>query len=266
MTDNDELVFYNEETDEEYGSSEEFGEEVADEFGDSFVNRPFLRKWLADDTDDTNFLEKLRQQKIADRKNRRKTNKITGNFLLDVLVMLTFSPDRFFAGWEIFSNFYHLGERTAKKTNRNAGLLYKRKKFAFWAGILSLSFIVPLVGELIGLFLGIFGLKYGIRSLGKGAFFGKTWAIIVVIVAFEVAWNFFKSILKSILGVMEEAYNTVMRTKAEVEKTKKAQAAKKAAEEKAKEKEAAQNGKKDPPPKAAPIRPSGRGHFRQSGG
>lgn len=272
---NEDLVFYNEEAETEDTETEGTEEDDFSQYDENpFTDRSLLDQWVADDTGDVEFLEKLRQLKAERRAKRRKTGRTTGNFLIELLTMLTFSPTRFFAGWDTFSKFLHLGESSLDGNDRIAGKLYKRKKYAFCAGILTLSFILPTISELIGFGLGAWGLKVAIVKLGSGGFFHKLWFLVVAIVAYAAAWNFFKSILKSIIGVMEESYNTVTEAKNKADKARKAQEEKKRAAEKAVEEARKQRQKQkiasktgDPASKPTqPVRPSGRGRYRQSGG
>lgn len=262
----DDLILYDEDSEPEDEESPESGADTEEDDDDNnlFVNRSLLDRWLAKDAGNFERLEQLRQQRAKARAARRKTGKSVGFFPIDLITMLGLSPTRFVDGWKTFLKFMSLGERTSGQTDRNAGLYYSRKKIAFWIGLFNSAFFIPAGGDLLLLLLSSFGCKFALRSMGKGPFLGRAFYFILAFAAFELAWNAFKSLLRMILNVMEEACNTVESAKKEAATARKAQREQKAKADAEKAK-AEQKTKTEPTP-AKPIKPSGRGRNRSSGG
>ena len=268
----EELVFYDESM-EEPETAEDPDEEDA-EFS-RMIDNPYIGKsqvyrLMADDTDDPDILRRLAEKAANDRIWRRKTSRKTGVFWLDLLVMLTFSPYRVAAGWKTFSEFRHLGDcRPDEKGNMpdwtECEKLYQRKKNIFWASIMSMTFLRPAIIEVLLLLFCMWRIGPAIAAL-KGGF--SLWRLIVAFVLFEGALNVGKSLLRSLLDVMKATCETVLSKKKDADKARKAQEAaeKKAREEAKKTKEARKKPATEASSASQPIRPSGRGRYRQSGG
>lgn len=268
-----ELVFYNETEEPETNDITEDADE--DEFtrpvGNPFISQAEIDALL--DGDDSDAMSLLKERRYKERIQRRKTGRSVGDFKFDLLTALTLSPSRFSAELKTFLKFVRLGQyREDEEGNLPDELecdqLYQMKKLIFWRAVTKRSFLSPIVPEIIVFAAAIFGFFYGISWLS--AKFGPL-KLLWTVIAFEVAWNLFKSILRSVISVMRTTHDAVIDKKKDADKAKKAQIAQQEARRKAQEKARRETERQKPAPaeedqSEEPIRPSGRRHYRRSGG
>jgi len=220
---------------------------------------------------DPDAARRREEERAKDRAWRHKTNRRTGVFGIDLLTMLTWSPYEFKRGCETFLEFRHLGQYRPDKDGKmpdpvECDKLYQDKKNLFQASLLSVKFLKSAVSEAIVFIIAVAGFLYGLSWLS--AKFGL-FKLLLVIAAFEVAWNMTKSFLRSLLSAMRGTHDDVLAEKKKADASKKAQ---QEAQKKAKEKERREAARRQKPalteddqPKE-PIRPMGRGRYRRSGG
>lgn len=243
---NEPLVFYNEEAERARAVQRAREEEIVEEntYG-RYGDNPYLSKakifsitGSAYDNPDEIRLAREYEEKIRIR--RHKTNRSTGNFGLDLLRTLTFSPYEFKTGLGTFSTFFYLGKYKPSQdgpSKMECERLSLQKREIFWESIASLKFLKGAIINLIFIIASFFWLKHSVTGLSLKHPVGIIWAII----AFVVFWNVSKVFLKSILGVMDATYGTVMKRKEDTDKARKNA---EAAEEKArKEAEAARRAR-----------------------
>lgn len=267
----DELVFYNEaETNDITEGADE------DEFTRPISN-PFISQAEIDallDGDDSDAMSLLKERRYKDRIKRRKTGKSVGDFKFDLLAALTFSPSRFVAELKTFLDYVRLGQyREDEEGNlpdeAECDQLYQAKKVIFWHTVTKQSFLWPAIFEILILLMAVFGFKSGMSQLMRS--FGL-FRLFMVIAALIAGWVSFKSILRSVISVMRTTHDAVIDKKKDADKAKKAQLAQQEARRKAQEKERREAMRRQTPAPAEedhseePIRPSGRGRYRRSGG
>lgn len=268
--DDEELVFYNEaETNDITEGADE------DEFTRPISN-PFISQAEIDallDGDDSDAMSLLKERRYKDRIKRRKTGKSVGDFKFDLLAALTFSPSRFVAELKTFLDYVRLGQyREDEEGNlpdeAECDQLYQAKKVIFWHTVTKQSFLWPAIFEILILLMAVFGFKSGMSQLMRS--FGL-FRLFMVIAALIAGWVSFKSILRSVISVMRTTHDAVIDKKKDADKAKKAQLAQQEARRKAQEKERREAERQKPAPaeedqSEEPIRPSGRGRYRRSGG
>ncbi len=267
----DELVFYNEaETNDITEGADE------DEFTRPISN-PFISQAEIDallDGDDSDAMSLLKERRYKDRIKRRKTGKSVGDFKFDLLAALTFSPSRFVAELKTFLDYVRLGQyREDEEGNlpdeAECDQLYQAKKVIFWHTVTKQSFLWPAIFEILIFLMAVFGFKSGMSQLMRS--FGL-FRLFMVIAALIAGWVSFKSILRSVISVMRTTHDAVIDKKKDADKAKKAQLAQQEARRKAQEKERREAMRRQAPAPTKenhseePIRPSGRGRYRRSGG
>lgn len=272
--DDEELVFYNEAEEPETNDIAEGADE--DEFTRPISN-PFISQAEIDallDGDDSDAMCLLKERRYKDRIKRRKTGKSVGDFKFDLLAALTFSPSRFVAELKTFLDYVRLGQyREDEKGNlpneAECDQLYQAKKVIFWHTVTKQSFLWPAIFEILILLMAVFGFKSGMSQLMRS--FGL-FRLFMVIAALIAGWVSFKSILRSVISVMRTTHDAVIDKKKDADKAKKAQLAQQEARRKAQEKERREAMRRQTPAPTEenhseePIRPSGRGRYRRSGG
>ena len=272
--DDEELVFYNEAEEPETNDIAEDADE--DEFTRPISN-PFISQAEIDallDGDDSDAMCLLKERRYKDRIKRRKTGRSVGNFKFDLLAALTFSPSRFVAELKTFLDYVRLGQyREDEEGNlpdeAECDQLYQAKKVIFWHTVTKQSFLWPAIFEILILLMAVFGFKSGMSQLMRS--FGL-FRLFMVIAALIAGWISFKSILRSVISVMRTTHDAVIDKKKDADKAKKAQLAQQEARRKAQEKERKEAMRRQAPAPTEenhseePIRPSGRGRYRRSGG
>lgn len=272
--DDEELVFYNEAEEPETNDIAEGADE--DEFTRPISN-PFISQAEIDallDGDDSDAMCLLKERRYKDRIKRRKTGKSVGDFKFDLLAALTFSPSRFVAELKTFLDYVRLGQyREDEKGNlpneAECDQLYQAKKVIFWHTVTKQSFLWPAIFEILIFLMAVFGFKSGMSQLMRS--FGL-FRLFMVIAALIAGWVSFKSILRSVISVMRTTHDAVIDKKKDADKAKKAQLAQQEARRKAQEKERKEAMRRQAPAPTEenhseePIRPSGRGRYRRSGG
>lgn len=272
--DDEELVFYNEAEEPETNDIAEGADE--DEFtrpvGNPFISQAEIDALL--DGDDSDAMSLLKERRYKDRIKRRKTGRSVGNFKFDLLAALTFSPSRFVAELKTFLDYVRLGQyREDEEGNlpdeAECDQLYQAKKVIFWHTVTKQSFLWPAIFEILILLMAVFGFKSGMSQLMRS--FGL-FRLFMVIAALIAGWVSFKSILRSVISVMRTTHDAVIDKKKDADKAKKAQLAQQEARRKAQEKERREAMRRQTPAPTEenhseePIRPSGRGRYRRSGG
>jgi hypothetical protein len=272
--DDEELVFYNEAEEPETNDIAEDADE--DEFtrpvGNPFISQAEIDALL--DGDDSDAMSLLKERRYKDRIKRRKTGRSVGNFKFDLLAALTFSPSRFVAELKTFLDYVRLGQyREDEEGNlpdeAECDQLYQAKKVIFWHTVTKQSFLWPAIFEILILLMAVFGFKSGMSQLMRS--FGL-FRLFMVIAALIAGWVSFKSILRSVISVMRTTHDAVIDKKKDADKAKKAQLAQQEARRKAQEKERKEAMRRQAPAPTEenhseePIRPSGRGRYRRSGG
>lgn len=267
----EELVFYDEkaekaEAEETARIAEEDDIRLSGLKENPYISQADIYELLESGEDDPDVVDQLLKRKAKRREQRRKTGRITGNFWLDLLAGLIFSPFRFKTSAKTLAEFINLGQYQSENDDLDeCEKLYQWKKETFWYSIMTKKFLGPAFGEILIFLTAVFGLTKAIARIGAGHW--GLWNLIVLIVAIIVVWISLKSFMRSVLSVMRATIDTV---KDKSEKDAKAKKAREDAKKKAKaeaEKEAKKQSKtKAEQPKKTPLPPSSRGRNRQSGG
>lgn len=272
----EELVFYNEAEEPEVKPEPE-DINLRDADLERLADNPFVSQAEFDRLAGDRAGIRKRQQATRDRERaeRRKTNRLVGSFWLDALCMFTFSPYKFSAGRKTFSEFIRLGAYIPDKYGNlpdevECDIMYQQKKLLFYKNLFNKDSLIMMALELAAFLLAVWGMKYGIAQLRAGHW--GLWSLFILIVAIIVCWNVIKTFLRSMLKAMRDTCDKIAKDKEDADKAKKAQLAQQEARRKAQEKERREAMRRQTPAPTEedhseePIRPSGRGRYRRSGG
>lgn len=251
------LVFYNEEAERAQAVQRAREEEIVEEntygrYGDNpYLSKAKVLNITKSAYDNPDEIRLAREYEEKTRIRRHKTNRSTGNFGLDLLRTLTFSPYEFKTGLGTFSTFFYLGKYKPGQddpSKMECERLSLQKRDIFWESIASWKFLKGAIVNVIFIVASFFWFKYAIAGLSLKHPTRIIWAII----AFVILWNVSKVFLRSILNVMDATYGTVMKRKEDTDKARKnAEAAEKKAQKeaedarRAREAEAANNTQSD---------------------
>lgn len=241
ITTDEPLVFYNEEAERAEAAERAREEEAIEEntYG-RYGDNPFLRKSrilsiTRSRYDDPDELRLAREYDEKTRTHRHKTSRSTGNFGLDILTTLTFSPYAFKEGLGTFKTFFYLGRYKPGQdgpSRAECDRLSMHKREIFWESFISLKF---LKGAVPNVAVGLMSF-YWVKLATVGLSFKHPMKILWFLFALMVLWNTFKIFIKSILNVMEATYGTVMGRKEDADKARKnAEAAEEKARKEAEE-------------------------------
>ncbi len=254
-TDNNPLVFYNEEAERAQAAQRAREEEIVEEntygrYGDNpYLSKSKILNITRSAYDSPDEVRLAHEYEEKTRVRRRKTSRSTGNFGLDLLRALTFSPYEFKAGLDVFSTFFYLGRYKPGQDGPSkieCERLSLHKRDIFWESIISGKFLKGALINVAIIVASFFWFKYAIVGLSFKHPIRILWAVI----AFVILWNASKVLLKSVLNVMDTTYGTVMKRKEDTDKAKKnaeaaEEKARKAAEEARRAREAENSTQSD---------------------
>lgn len=216
-----------EEIDEEIEEGVERDEE--DYEGNIFVDDDEVAELLGKGISDPDVLKRIRKRAEEERALRRKTDKEVGDFKIDLITALTFSPSQVKQGWKDFWRYIFFGKFKPKRkdpkhdkdgfTRSECGDLRMIKRNAFWRNFLKKKFLEPGAIGAVVLAIAIWALYHIVPWLKAG--FGL-FKLLLLILMSVVVWVTTKVLLDSLIILLNDAYDHAADAKDKAIKAKKA--------------------------------------------